>query len=554
MKKQIFNIIGMSCSACSAAVSKAVNNLDGIKDVQVNLLTNSMIVSFDDKILSKDKIIKAVEDAGYKAELRDKENKTQNTDKQARLADRILKRLIISSVLLILLMIVSMGHMVGINLIPSENHIVKGITELLLVTPILVLNFKYFSSGFKALIRLNPNMDSLIAIGAAASVIYSVWQLLLTITSHYYFESAGMILTFITIGKYLESKSKAKTTEAVNKLINLSPKTSIVIRDGIETEIDSKDIQKGDIVIVKSGMSFPADGVVTEGNGSADESAITGESMPVKKQCGSNVTGGTILSSGFIKFKALKVGEETVLSGIIKLVEDATLTKPKIAKLADKISRIFVPAVIIIALLTAIIWYVTTESFETALNFGISVLVISCPCALGLATPTAIMVGTGKAAELGILVKSAEVFEAGAKVKTVMLDKTGTLTIGKPQVTDFITDKADKNKLIKICSKIESMSEHPLAKAISSYSSDAIDVEITDFKVYQSEGVSAKADGDLYLIGKKAFAGTSISHSLNEASEKLSEVGKTIVFVSNNSEVVAVIGISDKVKESSNKQ
>ncbi|MBE6737055.1 MAG: heavy metal translocating P-type ATPase [Ruminococcaceae bacterium] len=551
MKKQIFNIIGMSCSACSAAVSKAVNNLDGIKDVQVNLLTNSMIVSFDDKILSEDKIIKAVEDAGYKAELRDKENKTQNTDKQAKLADRILKRLIISSVLLILLMIVSMGHMVGINLIPSENHIVKGITELLLVTPILVLNFKYFSSGFKALIRLNPNMDSLIAIGAAASVIYSVWQLLLTNTSHYYFESAGMILTFITIGKYLESKSKAKTTEAVNKLINLSPKTSIVIRDGIETEIDSKDIQKGDIVIVKSGMSFPADGVVTEGNGSADESAITGESMPVKKQCGSNVTGGTILSSGFIKFKALKVGEETVLSGIIKLVEDATLTKPKIAKLADKISRIFVPAVITIALLTAIIWYVTTESFETALNFGISVLVISCPCALGLATPTAIMVGTGKAAELGILVKSAEVFEAGAKVKTVMLDKTGTLTIGKPQVTDFITDKADKNKLIKICSKIESMSEHPLAKAISSYSSDAIDVEITDFKVYQSEGVSAKADGDLYLIGKKAFAGTSISHSLNEASEKLSEVGKTIVFVSNNSEVVAVIGISDKVKESS---
>lgn len=552
MKKEIFDIKGMSCSACSSAVQNAVNKLNGIEKADVNLLTNSMSVTFNDKVLSESDIIDAVKKAGYEASVKVKNSTEEKQRKLDKNAKNILIRLIISAVFLLMLMFVSMGHMIGINLFSHSQMLLKGFVETALLLPILIINRKFFISGFKSLFRLRPNMDSLIAVGATASVVYSIYQMICGGAHHYYFESAGMILTFITIGKYLESKSKAKTTGAVTKLMDLSPKTSIILVEGKETEIESKNIKQGDIVIVKSGMVFPADGTVIEGNGSADEAAITGESMPVKKAVGSNVTGGTILVSGYVKFKAEKVGEETTLSGIIKLVEEATLTKPKIAKFADKISSVFVPAVIGIAIITTLIWYFTTYNFELSLNFGISVLVISCPCALGLATPTAIMVGTGKAAELGILVKSAEIFEAGSKIKSVMLDKTGTITEGKPKVTDIITDGTDKNSIMDICVAIERKSDHPLAQAVASYSTLSENIQVKDFESVTGKGVQAKIDDDLYKIGNKSFTASSpIASLFTETAEKYSAEGKTSLFASKNGVVIALIAVADTVKDSS---
>jgi len=552
MKKTKFNIYGMSCSACSAAVQRAMDKLEGVKHADVNLLTNSMLAEFDETVINENDIISAIQKAGYNASIdvktsTEKQQKDLNTK-----ANKIFIRLILSAVFLGALMFVSMGHMIGINIIPAGNNLLKGIVELILLCPILILNHKYFISGFKSILKLNPNMDSLIAVGASASIIYSLWQLISGTSSHYYFESAGMILTFITIGKFLESKSKAKTTGALTKLMDLSPKTSVVIRNGVETTIDSKDIVKGDIVVVKSGMHFPADGVVLEGFGTVDESAITGESMPVSKRPDSKVTGGTTLNTGYIKFRAEQVGEETTLSEIIRLVEDATLSKPKIAKTADKISRIFVPSVITIALITTLVWYILTNDFETALNFGISVLVISCPCALGLATPTAIMVGTGKAAELGVLVKSAEAFESGSKIQYVMLDKTGTITVGRPQVTDFTAEDDNTEELKKICAKIESMSEHPLAEAIVNFSNSFNNITVTEFSSEHSKGVSGKVNGEIYAIGKKSYVtDEALSHKMKLQEEKLSKEGKTIIYVSKNKTVVAVIGIADTIKDTS---
>ncbi len=551
MKNEIFDVKGMSCSACSAAVSAAVNKLSGVKKADVNLLTNSMAVVYDEAVISANDIIKAVKNAGYDADIKkpgDAKEKQKILDKNAK---KILLRLILSSIFLVLLMIVSMGHMVGIHLFSQEQNLLKGFVEIALLVPVLILNFKYFVSGFKSLLRLNPNMDSLIAVGATASIGYSIWQMATGGADHYYFESASMILTFITIGKYLESKSKAKTTSAVTKLMDLSPKTSLILVDGVEKEIASKDIKQGDIVIVKGGMTFPADGVVIEGTGFADEAAITGESIPVEKHEGSKVTGGTILLNGYVHFRAEKVGEETTLAGIIKLVEEATLTKPKIAKLADKISRVFVPAVILIAIITITVWYLTTKDFELSLNFGISVLVISCPCALGLATPTAIMVGTGRAAELGILIKSAEVFEAGGKVKTVMLDKTGTITNGRPQVTDVITEVEDSASLMAVCNSIESMSDHPLAQAVVEYTKDALPVQVENFESVTGKGVTGYVQGDRYDIGNRSFVSEGIlSDSLKESAERLSSEGKTALYVKKNRDIVAVIGIADTIKDS----
>ncbi|MBQ4105475.1 MAG: heavy metal translocating P-type ATPase [Clostridia bacterium] len=552
MRNNIFDIKGMSCSACSARVQDVVNKLEGVEKADVNLLTNSMSVSYNEAVINELDIINAVKSSGYDAQLKQEtstEAKQKVLDKSAK---KLMTRLVVSSVFLLLLMIVAMGHMIGINIIPHHMQILKGIIEIILLVPIVVLNFKYFTSGFKALVRLNPNMDSLIAVGATASVVYSIYQLIKGGSDHYYFESAGMILTFITIGKYLESKSKAKTTSAVTKLMDLSPKTSIVLVDGVETEIESKDIKQDDIVIVKSGMTFPADGVVISGNGTADEAAITGESIPVGKKIGDNVTGGTLLVSGYVQFRALKVGEETTLAGIIRLVEEATITKPKIARLADKISRVFVPVVILIAVVTTLVWYLVSKDFELSLVFGISVLVISCPCALGLATPTAIMVGTGKAAELGILVKSAEIFEAGGKVKTVMLDKTGTITTGKPKVTDVVTESEDEIKLMAICASIESMSDHPLAQAVVEYTENYIPASVENFENVTGKGVRAYVSGAEYRIGNRTFAAQDgLSYSLSSAAEKLSSEGKTALYIRENDKVLGVIGIADTVKDSS---
>lgn len=551
MKRSVFDVKGMSCSACSAAVSRAVSKLEGVDKADVNLLTNSMSVIYDEKNIQEQNIIEAVRSAGYDAEIKKQNSSTEKQNKLDKNAKKILIRLIASSVFLCMLMIVSMGHMVGLHLF-AHQQLLKGFVEIALLLPIVILNFKYFTSGFKSLFRFNPNMDSLIAVGSTASIGYSIWQMATGGADHYYFESAAMILTFITIGKYLESKSKAKTTSAVTRLMDLSPKTSIILVDGVEKEIDSKDIKQGDIVVVKGGMSFPADGVIIKGSGSVDESALTGESLPVSKSEGSFVTGGTILISGYVHFEAKKVGEDTTLAGIIKLVEEATLSKPKIAKLADKISRVFVPAVILIALITTLVWYFTTKDFESALNFGISVLVISCPCALGLATPTAIMVGTGKAAELQILIKSAEVFEAGSKVSTVMLDKTGTITRGKPVVTDVITEVSDEIKLMAVCNAIETMSDHPLAQAVVEYTSSDIELIMNEFESVTGKGVSAVVEGKRYLIGNRAFVSKGkISNNLTKIGDKLSAQGKTALYIMQDTEVVGIIGIADTVKETS---
>ena len=550
MKNEIFEITGMSCSACSSAVSAAVTKLEGIIKADVNLLTNTMFVTYNEEVTDTDAIISAVNNAGYGAKIKENDNKQINNIEKKKGIDKILLRLILSSVFLILLMIVSMGHMIGINLFTHEQNMLKGFVEILLLIPVVILNFRFFTSGFKALVRLNPNMDSLIAVGATASIGYSIWQMANGGADHYYFESASMILTFITIGKYLESKSKSKTTDAVTKLMNLAPKTSIVIIDGKETEVDSKDIRQGDVVVVKAGMHFPADGVIIKGVGTADESAITGESIPVSKNVDSKVIGGTLLQSGYVHFKVERAGEETTLSEIIRLVEEATLTKPKIARLADKISRIFVPAVILIATVTTLIWYLITKDFEVSLNFGISVLVISCPCALGLATPTAIMVGTGRAAELGVLIKSAEIFEAGAKISTVMLDKTGTITKCTPEVTDFITEDADKNEILSVCASLESMSDHPLAQAVVNYCGTVEIKQIDNFESVTGKGVKAEVNNHNYAIGNRSFVSHGkISDNLKNTGEVLSKEGKTVLYVMKNQIIVALIGIADTVKE-----
>lgn len=554
MIRKTFDVTGMSCAACSARVQGAVEKLKGVKECNVNLLKNTMDVTFNEDTISVQDIISIVKSVGYGASLHDNTRKNQTAEKLKKNADKIFIRLIISVVMLFVLMVVSMGHMVGINIFNEHQTILKGVVELLISVPIIILNSKYYLSGFKALLKLSPNMDSLIAVGSATSLIYSVYLIFAGGAHHYYFESASMILVFVTIGKYLESKSKAKTTEAVTRLMDLTPKTSLVLIDGKEVEVESEKIKVGDIVVVKSGMTFPADGKIIEGNGTVDESAITGESLPVAVKKDSNVTGGTQLVSGYVHFIAEKVGEETTLSGIIRLVDQATNTKPKIARFADKISRIFVPAVFFIAIVSTVTWLIATKDVGLSLNFGIAVLVISCPCALGLATPTAIMVGTGKAAELGVLVKSAEIFEIGGKVKFVMFDKTGTITTGKPEVTDFVTDDtADRNEIIKAVVSIEKMSDHPLANAVVNYGRNVVNYKVYDYKYVSSKGISAKVNDVRYLIGNYDFVSSfaDLSNPLVRKAMSFSESGKTSLFVVADNKLSAVISVADKLKETS---
>ncbi len=552
MIKRVFDISGMSCAACSARVQDTVHKLDGVNSCSVNLLKNSMQVYFDESIISEDEIIKAVKGAGYGATLHVTGNKNSSAEQLNKKADKILLRLIISVALLCILMVISMGHMVGINIFNDNQMMLKGLVELLVSIPIILLNIKYFTSGFKALFRLNPNMDSLIAVGSAASLIYSIFLIINGGAHHYYFESASMILTFVTIGKYLESKSKAKTTQAISKLMDLTPKTSIVLIDGNEVEIESDKIQKGQIIIIKSGMTFPVDGKIIYGSGTVDESAITGESLPVSKKEGGNVIGGTQLVSGYVKVEALKVGEETTLAGIIRLVDQATNTKPRIARFADKISKIFVPAVFLIAITSTVIWLITTKDVGLSLNFGISVLVISCPCALGLATPTAIMVGTGKGAELGILIKSAEIFEVGGKAQTCVFDKTGTITTGKPEVVEYITvDNIDKTKLLSAVASIEKMSDHPLAKAIVGFGKNTDVSVVEDFEYVSSKGIKAKVSDDLYLIGNFGFIEKITDKEeflINKATE-FSQKGQTVLYIVKNEKLAGIFSIADKLKD-----
>lgn len=570
-----YNVTGMSCASCVARVEKAVNKVDGVTSCSVNLLTNSM--SVDGDVKSSD-VISAVENAGYGASLKgnsSKENKSNDEPLKDTETPKLKKRLFSSLVFLILLMYISMGHMMWGFPLPSilaNNHIAMGLIQLLLTGIIMVINQKFFISGFKALIHRSPNMDTLVALGAGASFIYSVYalfamtnaqvnndmSLVMKYMDEFYFESAGMILTLITLGKMLESYSKGKTTNAIKGLMNLAPKKATILVDNTEKVVPIEEVKIGDIFVVKPGENIPVDGVVIEGESAVNESALTGESIPVDKSVGDNVSGATVNQSGFIKCKATKVGEDTTLSQIIKMVSDASATKAPIAKVADKVSGVFVPIVISIAVVTIIVWLLCGATFGNALVRGISVLVISCPCALGLATPVAIMVGNGVGAKNGILFKNATSLETTGKVSYVLLDKTGTITNGTPIVTDIIpSENYTENDLLSYASSLESKSEHPLAKAVvqKAIDSNIKTLDTTDFKSLTGNGVSAKINGKTIVGGsvKHISSITNIDENIIKQADDLATKGKTpLLFVMDN-RLLGIIAVADVVKSDSPK-
>ena len=596
--KERFDVAGMTCSACSSHVEKSVGKLTGVENVSVNLLTNSMQVEFDENKLDTAGIIKAVEDAGYGAAVKDGHAKSgtktsgqsdsqENSGLSAveQNVKNMKKRLIVSLIFWIPLIYVSMGHMIyqwlNIPMPPftmnflhgNENAITYAFTQFLLLLPILIANQKYFKNGFKTLWHRSPNMDSLIAIGAGAAILYGIFAIYrigyamghgdMMVVHQYahdlYFESAGTILTLITIGKYLETKSKGKTSEAITKLLNLAPKTVTAVRDGVEQVVDAADVEKGEIFLVKPGESVAVDGIVLEGKSSFDESAITGESIPVPKQEGDTIVSASINKSGLIRAKATKVGEDTTIAQIIRLVEEASSSKAPIAKMADKIAGVFVPAVITIALITGVIWLISGATFEFAMSTAIAVLVISCPCALGLATPVAIMVGTGKGAENGILIKSGDALETAHQIDTVVLDKTGTITQGKPVVTDIICaagKNADKTQLLQIAGSLEKGSEHPLAEAIVNYClTNNISLEkVTDFNALFGKGIEGTMSGTHYYAGNEKMMeekGISLSTEQKNQIQALAKQGRTPLLFADEKQFLGIVAVADVVKPTS---
>lgn len=565
-----YNVTGMSCAACSARVEKAVSKVDGVTSCSVNLLMNSMGV---EGTASPESIIAAVEAAGYGASLKNAPpaakaaQKEEINDKET---PKMKKRLAASAVFLAVLMYFSMGHMVDLPL-PSYfvgDHAAVGLVELLLTVAIMVINQRFFISGFKGLINRAPNMDTLVALGSTAAFAYSVYALFGAIKAQtagdmqtamsymheYYFESAAMILTLITVGKMLESRSKGKTTDALKGLMELAPKTANIIKDGKEQSVPVERVQKGDIFVVRPGESIPVDGTVIEGTSAVDESALTGESLPVDKQEGSFVSAGTVNRSGFIRCEASRVGEDTTLSQIIKMVADAAATKAPIAKIADKVSAVFVPSVITIAAITIIGWLIAGRDFGFALARGISVLVISCPCALGLATPVAITVGSGVGARNGILFKTAVSLEEAGKAKTVVLDKTGTVTSGKPVVTDILpAEGTSGKKLLEYAYSLETKSEHPLAGAVNlkAEESGSTAREVTDFEALPGNGLVAKLDGKELVGGNLGFISerAQVSAQQREAAESLAEQGKTPLFFAYDGKLLGTVAVADTIKE-----
>nr|WP_315020095.1 heavy metal translocating P-type ATPase [uncultured Aminipila sp.] len=583
--KQKFNIAGMTCSACSSRVEKSVAKLDGVSGVSVNLLTNSMQVEYEEKALSEGKIIASVEHAGYGAVLAEVDNqgkvKSQSQEQNGGFAKDLVgaqmydmkKRLLISFGFLIPLMYISMAHMLGYEL-PEilsghENAVSFAFTQFLLCLPIIYVNRNYFIKGFSTLAHGAPNMDSLIAIGSSAAMIYGIFAIYrmsfglgsanMELVAKYhmdlYFESAAMILTLITVGKFLEAKSKGKTSEALTKLMNLAPKTALVERNGQQLQVPIEEVAVGEIVLVKPGSSVSIDGIIIAGSTSIDEAAITGESIPVHKEVGMNVIAATTNKSGFIKVKAVRVGADTTFSQIIKLVEEASATKAPIAKLADKIAGIFVPIVIGIALITAIVWLLIGADFEFALSSAISVLVISCPCALGLATPVAIMVGTGKGAENGILIKSGEALELAHSVDCVVLDKTGTITEGRPVVTDVIPIDVPKDRLLEIAGGLEAGSEHPLAEAILEYvnKENIIIKQVKEFQSVSGRGLKASIDDKLYLAGNQRMMEENGIHvaAYEDKINRLASEGKTPMMFAAQNDLIGIIAVADVIKPSS---
>ena len=577
--KQKFDITGMTCSACSARVEKSVGKLEGIQTLNVNLLTNSMQVEYDEQQLSEQDIIHTVEQAGYGASpAQDKTTKSavKTAAEVSPIEEQMhsmKRRLIISFAFLIPLMYISMGHMVGLPLpsflVGHRNAVSFAFAQFLLALPIVFINNHYYTKGFSTLFHGAPNMDSLIAVGSGAALLYGIFAIFrmsyglgsgnMELVAQYhkdlYFESATMILALITFGKYLEAKSKGKTSEALNRLLDMAPKTAIVERNGKEVQILASEVVVGDIVVIKPGASVPVDGIVIEGSSSIDEAAITGESIPVHKEIGMQVISATLNKTGFLKIRATRVGDDTTFSQIIKLVEEASATKAPIAKLADKIAGIFVPIVMTIALITGIVWLLCGATFEFALSCAICVLVISCPCALGLATPVAIMVGTGKGAEYGILIKSGEALEVAHNVKSVVLDKTGTITQGKPVVTDIMAIDRSEESLLALAAALEEKSEHPLAQAILEKAKENhISPQSVDtFTSIPGKGVSADLDGNHYIAGNtRLLEENKIDLSAyQEQINAFASAGKTPLLFSENNHLIGMIAVADVVKPTS---
>ena len=576
--KQKFNVTGMTCSACSAHVTKAVEKLPGVSSVNVNLLGGSMLVEYDPGAESPESIIAAVDDAGYGAALPSskggaKADAAPAVDMEAELLG-MKRRFVISLCFLLPLFYIAMGHMMGWPLPhffhDSRNALSFALIQFLLVLPIMYVNDKYYKVGFKTLLHGSPNMDSLIALGSLAAVVYGVAALFQISygmghgdaervskwSMDLYFESAGMILTLITLGKYLETRSKGKTSEAISRLMDLAPKTATVLRDGAEVEIPVEDVAVGDLILVRPGASIPVDGEVTEGTSSVDESALTGESIPVEKGPGDRVVAASINKSGSFTFRATRVGDDTTLAQMIALVDEAASSKAPIAKLADQVAGIFVPTVIGIALVTAAVWLVLGYGVEHALTAGVAVLVISCPCALGLATPVAIMVGTGKGAENGILIKSAEALETLHTVSTVVLDKTGTVTEGRPRVTDLYPGEGiTTEELLCVAASLEKPSEHPLAEAIVREAEERKIplVPVRDFEAVHGRGVRAEVQGSHYLAGNRAMMEESgidlgAEHLMADG---LAENGKTPLYFAQDGRLMGLIAVADTVKPSS---
>ena len=571
--KQRFRVGGMSCAACSAHVEKSVSAVPGVSMVQVNLLAGSMTVEYDEAVCDAGKIIAAVVSGGYTAAVDD--GKQQSAPAQSAQADEALgemkKRIIVSAVFMIVLMYFSMGEMIGLPL-PSyaagmDGMFALALTELVLTIPIVLINRKYYINGFKTLLHRAPTMDALIAVGSGAALVYGIYALVRIGTAptpeaahsfmhDLYFESAGMILTLVTLGKFFEARAKRKTGEAIAALMDLRPQTAEVIRGGQAIQLPIEQVQTGDLVVVRGGQSVPVDGVITEGSAFLDESAITGESMPVERHVGGTVIGATVSKSGYFVMRASRVGDDTTLSQIIRLVEEAGASKAPIAKLADKVAGVFVPVVMCIALVTAVIWLLAGETPSFALTRAISVLVISCPCALGLATPVAIMVGTGVGAKNGVLFQSAEALENLHNVTSAIMDKTGTVTEGRPVVTDVQTWGVETEELLSLALSLEKRSDHPLADAIVRYALEkgAKERRVTDFEMVEGQGIRAAVDGVPCMAGNQRMLlanGLALSRSMQELGEKLADAGKTPLFFAANRQVVGTFAVADVLKPTS---
>lgn len=551
--KEKFTVTGMSCAACSAGIERTLNKTEGVRKAEVSLMGESMVVEYDERKISREKIIQAVVNLGYGAKLFD-ENVLRERKPQP---DLLKKRFFLSLLFTIPLMYFSMGGMIGL---PQPNMKISVTVQMILALAVIVVDFKFFTSGTKALIKGVPNMDTLVAMGSAVSFLYSfVYTILLYVDAapmhtHMFYESAAMILTLVTLGKWLEEKSKRKTGDEIEKLIQLMPNTVTVERNGVESKITFGDITQGDILIVKQGEYIPVDGKIVEGHGFVDRAAITGESMPVEVTEGDKVTGADIVKSGFIKVLAEKVGAETTLSQIVKMVKEAGASKAPLQKIADKIAGVFVPAVTLIAIFTFAIWWWVSRDVATAANYAISVLVISCPCSLGLATPVAVMAATGRGMALGILYKDAEALQKAKDINCVLLDKTATLTIGQPKVTDFEVYRGDRTELIKLAGAIESRSNHPIAECICAFAEEEVgaeSMEISEYSYQMGKGASCLHQGKPYYLGNRRLLENIQKDKAKKAEERYSKQGKTAVFLADGKEILAVFAIADTLKEES---